>query len=206
MEFKRTVGGTMISDTMKDAELRQHEIFKRMSGEQRMLLAMAFSDTVRDLALAGLRSRHPTASEAEQRMLFIKEVHGVEIRGFSGDRELMNEQADFLKRIVEESLLGLIPPHAGTGPKSSVAGEPVRRRHPTGPTWTHSMVRRRVAASRTLPYGQMVLRHGLQARQSLSWSAWHGQSLEELLLDFQDYLRAEGPAPLGQGPRQSQGS
>jgi|APIni6443716594_1056825.scaffolds.fasta_scaffold86992_1 hypothetical protein len=75
----------MIGDTIKDKEERQHQIFKRMGGEEKVLRAMAFSDFVRDLALAGLRSRHPEASESQQRMLFIKDVHGVEIRSLSGE-------------------------------------------------------------------------------------------------------------------------
>ena len=75
----------MISDTTKDGDARQHEIFKRMRGEEKVRLAMAFSDFVRDLALAGLRSRHPAVSESQQRLLFIKEVHGVEIRNLSGE-------------------------------------------------------------------------------------------------------------------------
>jgi hypothetical protein len=78
-------GGVMNGDTGKDEEERQHQIFKRMSGEEKVLRAMAFSDFVRDLALAGLRSRHPGASESQLRMLFIKDVHGVEIRKLSGE-------------------------------------------------------------------------------------------------------------------------
>jgi len=75
----------MICDTTDDNEERQHQIFKRMGGEEKVLRAMAFSDFVRDLALAGLRSRHPEASESQQRMLFIKYVQGVEIRSLSGE-------------------------------------------------------------------------------------------------------------------------
>jgi hypothetical protein len=75
----------MNGDTGKDEEDRQHQIFKRMSGEEKVLRAMAFSDFVGDLALAGLRRRHPEASELQLRMLFIKDVHGVEIRRLSGE-------------------------------------------------------------------------------------------------------------------------
>lgn len=54
----------MIGDTTEDKEARQHQIFKRMGGEEKVLQAMAFSDFVRDLALAGLSSRNPKASES----------------------------------------------------------------------------------------------------------------------------------------------
>lgn len=76
----------MTNDTTEDAEQKQHEVFKRMRGEEKVRLSMAFSDFVRDLALAGLRSRHPAASESQQRVRFIKEVHGVEIRSLSGEQ------------------------------------------------------------------------------------------------------------------------
>lgn len=75
----------MKGDTTQDADLRQHEIFKNMQGEEKVRMAMAFSDVVRDLALEGLKGRYPSASESERRLLFIKEVHGMDIRGISGE-------------------------------------------------------------------------------------------------------------------------
>lgn len=75
----------MITDTLPEAEARQHEIFRRMSGEQRLLLAMAWSDTLRDIALAGLRRRHPSVTEKGLRALFVKEFHGIEIKESSGE-------------------------------------------------------------------------------------------------------------------------
>jgi len=81
----RQCGGAMNADTTRDADVRQHEIFKRMQGEEKVRIAMDLSDIVRDLALEGLKSRYPSASEAERRILFIKEVHGVEIVDFSGE-------------------------------------------------------------------------------------------------------------------------
>ena len=40
----------MITDTTAEAEKRQNEIFARLSGEQKVRLAMELSDTVRDIA------------------------------------------------------------------------------------------------------------------------------------------------------------
>jgi hypothetical protein len=67
----------MITDTTPAAQKRQHEIFRRMSGERRLLLAMAFSDQIRDIAIEGLRQRHPSASEEALKAIFIEETYGV---------------------------------------------------------------------------------------------------------------------------------
>jgi hypothetical protein len=67
----------VFTDTSPAAELRQHEIFRQMSGERRLLLAMEFSDQIRDIAMEGLRRRHPSASEEALKAIFIKEIYGV---------------------------------------------------------------------------------------------------------------------------------
>ena len=69
----------MISDTTPAAEERQHEIFRKMSGERRLLLAMAFSDWIRDIAMEGLRRRHPSASEGTLKAIYFKEMFGIAI-------------------------------------------------------------------------------------------------------------------------------
>jgi hypothetical protein len=66
-------------DATLAAEKRQHEIFKRMSGERRLLLAMAFSDQIRDIAIEGLRRRHPLASEEDLKKTYFKEMFGIAI-------------------------------------------------------------------------------------------------------------------------------
>jgi hypothetical protein len=67
----------MITDTTPAAQKRQHEIFKLMSGERKLLLAMAFSDRIRDIAMEGLRRRHPSASEAALKVVFFREMYGI---------------------------------------------------------------------------------------------------------------------------------
>lgn len=74
----------MISDTKEEAERRQNEIFKRLSGEEKLRLAMAFSDTIRDIAWAGFCQRHPSLPDETLRAMFIKEIHGIDIRKGSG--------------------------------------------------------------------------------------------------------------------------
>ena len=54
-----TVTGIVPSDTHPDAAGIQLEIFRRMTAEQRLRLAMEMSESIRQVALAGLRSRRP---------------------------------------------------------------------------------------------------------------------------------------------------
>jgi hypothetical protein len=68
----------MITDTTAEAEKRQHEIFERLSGEEKLRLAMALSDCVRDIAWAGFRRRHPWLSEETMRAMFLEDLHGIE--------------------------------------------------------------------------------------------------------------------------------
>lgn len=70
----------MILDITPAAERRQHEIFMRMSGERRLLLAMSFSDQIRDIAIEGLRRRHPSVSEGDLKAIYFKEMFGASIR------------------------------------------------------------------------------------------------------------------------------
>jgi hypothetical protein len=54
-----TVGRTVPSDTHPDAAGVQLEIFRSMTAEQRIRLAVEMSESLREIALAGLRSRRP---------------------------------------------------------------------------------------------------------------------------------------------------
>ena len=73
-------GGPMITDTTAEAEKRQNQIFARLSGEQKVRLAMELSDSVLDIAWAGFCRRHPLVSEKRLRDMFFKEIHGIELR------------------------------------------------------------------------------------------------------------------------------
>jgi hypothetical protein len=66
----------MITDTTAEAEERQNQIFARMSGEQKVRLAMELSDSVRDIAWEGFCRRHPSVSEERLRAMFFEEIHG----------------------------------------------------------------------------------------------------------------------------------
>lgn len=52
-------------DTSADAEAIQIQALREMMPEQRSLLAAKFSDEIRNVALAGIRSRHPGISERQ---------------------------------------------------------------------------------------------------------------------------------------------
>ena len=76
----------MITDTTPEAEKRQQEIFERLSGEEKVRLAMALSNNVRDIAWDGFLRRHPEVSEETLRVMFLEEVHGIELPGRPGSQ------------------------------------------------------------------------------------------------------------------------
>lgn len=51
------------ADTTPDAHRIQADIYRRMSGAERLSLAFQITATVRDLAMAGVRARHPDYSD-----------------------------------------------------------------------------------------------------------------------------------------------
>lgn len=55
----------MQSDTSPEAAAIQAEIFRRMTPAQRLKLALEMSESMRNIALAGLRSRRPDLNEEE---------------------------------------------------------------------------------------------------------------------------------------------
>jgi len=55
----------LISDTSKEAAEVQLSIFRRMTTEQRFLMALEMSESMRNVALAGLRSRRPELNDDE---------------------------------------------------------------------------------------------------------------------------------------------
>ncbi len=64
-------------DTSPEAAAIQQAIFRRMTPEQRLRLALEMSESMRDIALAGLRSRRPELSEAELSRELIRLMYGV---------------------------------------------------------------------------------------------------------------------------------
>lgn len=63
-------------DTSAAADARYHELLRQMPPERRLEAAMRLSDAVRELALAGIRQRHPTAAAAELRVRLMVRLYG----------------------------------------------------------------------------------------------------------------------------------
>ena len=63
----------MALDTTSTAASIQEDVFRRMTTAQRLLLALEMSDSMRDVALAGIRTRHPelTPEQASRELMRI---------------------------------------------------------------------------------------------------------------------------------------
>ena len=72
-------------DTTLEAARRQEKVFKRLSGAEKVRLAMSLSDDIRDIAQAGISERNPSASKEELRSIFFRELYGIEIRKEPGE-------------------------------------------------------------------------------------------------------------------------
>ena len=63
-------------DTSREAERVQLKKWRAMSPGQRLSLAVSMSQSVRELALAGVRQRYPDASAREQLLRLAVTIHG----------------------------------------------------------------------------------------------------------------------------------
>lgn len=66
----------MSSDTSPQAEAIQLEIFRRMTTAERLKLALEMSDSMRNIALAGLRTRRPDLNENELLRELMRVMYG----------------------------------------------------------------------------------------------------------------------------------
>jgi len=66
----------MPSDTSPKAAAHLAEIFRRMTPEQRLQAAFEASEFVRELALTGIRARHPEFSEKQVRREWLRLAYG----------------------------------------------------------------------------------------------------------------------------------
>ena len=62
------------TDTTPEAQRKQVELMRRLSSSQKLALAFALTDTMRDLIMADIRQRFPRADETEIRRRFITRV------------------------------------------------------------------------------------------------------------------------------------
>jgi hypothetical protein len=63
-------------DTSPEQIDRYHELLREMTPAQRMAAAASLSLAVRQMAMAGLRARHPSASEGELRARLFVRLYG----------------------------------------------------------------------------------------------------------------------------------
>jgi hypothetical protein len=66
----------MPQDTTPEAAAVQEEIFRRMTTAQRLVLALQMSESLRNVALAGLRSRSPELSGDELSRELLRVMYG----------------------------------------------------------------------------------------------------------------------------------
>lgn len=66
----------MISDTHPKAALVQQEIFRRMTTSERLHMALEMSESIRNVALDGLRSRRPELNEEELKRELLRIMYG----------------------------------------------------------------------------------------------------------------------------------
>ena len=68
-------------DTAPDASRRQIEIFRRMSGSERVEMAWRMSEAARELTVAGIRHRHPDWTDEQVHDAFLEQLHGRPVAG-----------------------------------------------------------------------------------------------------------------------------
>jgi hypothetical protein len=67
-----------MSDTSPEIQAIQDEIHRRMTGEQRLNLAVEMSEMTRRIALARLRSEHPDWTEWELKRELLRYAFGTD--------------------------------------------------------------------------------------------------------------------------------
>jgi hypothetical protein len=59
-------------DTSAEIDAMQVDAFRRLGGAERMAIAFRLTGMVRDLAMAGIRHRHPDYDAAQTRMAYAR--------------------------------------------------------------------------------------------------------------------------------------
>ncbi len=66
----------MVIDTDPRADARYHELLRAQPPHARLARAVALSRSARELAVAGVRARHPSADDAEVRVRLAVRLYG----------------------------------------------------------------------------------------------------------------------------------
>ena len=70
----------MALDTTPEAAMIQADIFRRMTTAQRLRMALEMSESLRNIALAGLRNREPDLNAEELSRELLRLMYGVHVR------------------------------------------------------------------------------------------------------------------------------
>jgi hypothetical protein len=70
----------MISDTHPKIAAMQREMFRRMSQEERVQMAIEMSNSIRRVALDGIRLRQPGISREEEMRELLRVMYGFTVR------------------------------------------------------------------------------------------------------------------------------
>jgi len=68
-----------LTDTDPDSRRRQFDAYRAMAPEGRVEIALSLSEDVKQIAMAGIRRRHPTMSEEEADRAWLRLLHGSEL-------------------------------------------------------------------------------------------------------------------------------
>jgi DNA-binding HxlR family transcriptional regulator len=68
-----------VIDTSPSADARYHELLRALPPERRLETAMKLSRAVRELAISGIRQRHPDADEREVRVRLAVRLYGSDV-------------------------------------------------------------------------------------------------------------------------------
>ena len=70
---------TLAADTDPDAHALQIELYRRMTGAERLAIAFRLTEMTREAAIAGIRARHPDYDEDDVHAAFRRLWLGVEL-------------------------------------------------------------------------------------------------------------------------------
>lgn len=79
MVYNYRMANPYTSDTSIDAEEVQLNLWRAMSGEERIQKMAALSSRLRDMAFDAIRRRHPEFSEQQIRLKFIELTYGKDL-------------------------------------------------------------------------------------------------------------------------------
>ncbi len=69
----------MVTDTSADVAAAQASVYRRMTPEERVRIASEMSEAARQIAVEGIRSRHPQYTDDDVLSALFRAIHGDEL-------------------------------------------------------------------------------------------------------------------------------